>query len=259
MKIIISHDVDHLYLSDHWRDAFLPGLALRSLKSCLRGQLSISAIANRFSFRMNRINELQAFNQRHHIPATYFFGMRTGLKLSYHWRTAKEYVRFLQDSGNEIGLHGMAYNDVEKLREEKKRLEEILELPVEGIRNHYLRLAESTLPTMAKLGFKFDSTQTGLDFPSKCGELTEIPISLMDVQLMKKHPCNLKVWMEESWSRIKESEFKDIPYFVINFHDVYFSGGYLTFKSWYENLVVELKKRDYEFITFRTALDELAQ
>ncbi len=214
-------------------------------------------MARRFSLRLNRIEELQAFNAKHQVPSTFFFGMRTGLKLSYHWHAAKKHVRFLQDAGAEIGLHGMAYNNLEKLREEKERLEEILESPVEGIRNHYLRLDEATLPTMAKLGFKYDSTHTGLDFPSRCGELTEVPISLMDVQLVKYHPCDLSLWVEESWSRIRDAESKGLPFFVFNFHDVYYSQGWPTYKAWYERIVTELGQRNYEFVDFRTAISEL--
>lgn len=219
----------------------------------------MSTMAKRFSWRLNRIKELHLFNQKHQVPGTFFFGMRTGLNLSYHWKAARKYVRFLKGANIDVGLHGMAFNDLTKMREEKKRLEELLDAPVDGIRNHYLRLDATTLTKMNQLEFKFDSTHTGLEFPSKQGRLTEFPISLMDVQLLKYHSGNLDIWMAESRTRIDDAAALGLPYFVLNFHDVYYSSGWPVYQAWYENIVVELKQRQFEFISFRTAMDELAR
>lgn len=258
MKVIVSHDVDHFCLGEHWRDTFIPGLAWRSMKSCIRGELPLSCLVKRFSWQVNRIQKLHSYNQTHGLPATYFFGMRNGLNLSYHWKAAKKHVRFLRQANIDIGLHGMAYDDESQLREEKERLEELLDSPVEGIRNHYLRLADSTLENMNRVGFKYDSTHSGLELPFKSGELIEIPISIMDVQLIQKgrHPRDLDLWMDESWSRIQNAEEKNLPYFVINFHDMYYSDGWPMFQSWYERFTQELKKRHYEFVSFGEALSE---
>lgn len=257
MKFIVSHDVDHLYLNEHWRDTFIPGLFRRSVRSIIDKELSLIEMAKRFSWQLHRINELHAFNEQNDIPATYFFGTRTGLNLSYHWQSAKKHVRFLQDSGVDIGLHGMAYDDLERLGEEKNRIEELMNCSVDGIRNHYLRLADTTLPFMDKLEFKFDSTESGLERPSKRGGLTEFPISLMDVHLAKIQPINLDSWMEKTWSRIHQAEKMQLPYFVVNFHDIYYSNGWPIYKAWYERLIAELRDRDYKFVTFSVALDEL--
>ena len=53
MKVILSHDVDHLFLYEHWKDSFVPGLLFRSLKSVFKGA-SIRSVSRRFSMKQNR-------------------------------------------------------------------------------------------------------------------------------------------------------------------------------------------------------------
>jgi peptidoglycan/xylan/chitin deacetylase (PgdA/CDA1 family) len=65
------------------------------------------------------------------------------------------------DKGWEVGLHGgyYAYNRLEEMKKEKRRLEKVLGKDVIGYRNHYLRFkVPDTWELLAKAGFKYDTT-----------------------------------------------------------------------------------------------------
>lgn len=259
MDIIVSHDVDHLYLSEHLKDTYIPGLLLRSFKSVLKGGISPLKIAGRFTPELNRVKALREFNKSLGIRETYFFGMRKGLNLSYHYSAAKPFVDFLlKEEGVLVGVHGMGYNNKELLKEEKERMKSFLpEGYTIGIRNHYLRRDENTLQYMSELGFAFDSTEYELEHPRKIGDMWEIPISVMDagfIGLYKNDPEELK---ERSIKLINEAEEKKLPFFVINFHDAYFSNSFPDYKNWYEWINTYLYNKQYRFVNFLEAINKL--
>ena len=108
VKIILSHDVDHLFLTEHWKDRFIPVLIFKSLKSLLKGDLSFKGFLKRFNHRLHRIPELIEFNKSHGAPTNFFFGMDNGLSLSYNYKKAAPLIQSLQKDGHFIGTHGMA-------------------------------------------------------------------------------------------------------------------------------------------------------
>ena len=70
MKIIISHDVDHLDATDHvTKDLILPKLWVRSLLHLCVGKISLRTFLYRltilFHNRMNRTEEVMAFDKSH--------------------------------------------------------------------------------------------------------------------------------------------------------------------------------------------------
>ncbi|MEG1594505.1 MAG: hypothetical protein RR350_08835, partial [Oscillibacter sp.] len=88
MKIIISHDIDHLDASDHLtRDLILPKLWVRSFLQLCRGEICFRTFWYRltilFHNRMNRTEEVMAFDHAHGIPSVFFFGMDHVLGMSY--------------------------------------------------------------------------------------------------------------------------------------------------------------------------------
>lgn len=258
MKIILSHDVDHLSLLEHWKDLYIPGLLARSTKSLLNGDIKYSQFKSRFSSQLNNIRPLFEFNASLHIPQTYFFGTANGLSLSYHYQTAKPFIDFLLSQSADVGLHGQAFQDKKALEEEKNRLLELTGPRPVGIRNHYLRRAENTLDNMEKLGFVFDSTVSGLIPPFRIGSMWEIPISVMDVDIVPPAGGgNIKEIRKKTKALIEEAQEKQLPYFVINFHDVYFSGGWPLHRQWYTETVDILKSKGLEFVSFKQAVEEL--
>lgn len=257
MKVILTHDVDHLYITEHWKDSFLLGLLFRSVKSLFRLELSLIGFFRRFKFRTHRIPELIEFNTSIGAPSNFFFGMANGLGLSYHANKAKPIIRMLMDDGHFVGLHGLSFDDKKSMLEEKRRLESILGLEVKGIRNHYLRQSSNTQRFMAELDYQFDSTDRGLFDPEEKDGILSIPMSVMDVDIVKPG-VSASAALHSTLDKLDEAAEKNLMYFVINFHDIYFDPvSYPDFYNWYVGLVKECQARGYEFTNFKTALEEL--
>lgn len=266
MKIIISHDVDHLFLKEHLKDSFLLGNLYRSLKYLAKGNISLNTFFKRFPSQLNRVKELHEFNKQAGVKATFFFGMRKGLNLSYHWKDTQPYIDYLLKENVLIGLHGMAYNSQELLLEEASRLKTMLPLQYPlGIRNHYLRMEEGTLGIMEKIGFLFDSTYYTTDNTKYCaadsvflqGNIWEIPINIMDAGFVSNNQKELIDIKIKTLAKIKKAENNNQPFFVINFHDLYFSDAYPVYKQWYAWLISYFQEQNYEFIDFLQALQIL--
>lgn len=252
MKIILSHDVDHLSWSEHWKDKYFPGLLYRSLKGLGSSGISLKHLAGRFlNGRLTHAEELHAFNQTVGAPSTFFFGMANGLQLSYAWRTAGNLIQRLHKQGAHIGLHGMRYDSKEGLQEEKKRILSFLpeNYPI-GVRNHYLRLNDHTLNYMSQLDFLFDSTHYSFEAPFRVGNMWEIPIGFMDAGHITHGKNDAKRLREITLERLHKAERQKQPFFVVNFHDTYFTPSYPFHYEWYQWLVDHLSRQGYEFTDF---------
>ncbi len=266
MKIIISHDVDHLYLKEHLRDSFLLGCIYRGVKNLFQGNISLKTFRKRFPAKLNRVKELHAFNKKNGIRETFFFGMRKGLNLSYHWKDAAPFIEYLLKEEVLVGLHGMGYNSFDLLQEEMSRIKTLLpeNYPL-GIRNHYLRMDENSLGIMDKNGFLFDSSYyktsggkyAAADALFLHGKLWEIPINIMDAGFISNFKNNTGQLKHAAIQKLKEAEDNKQPYFVINFHDLYYSDAYPDFKDWYEWMLSYLVEQKYAFINFAQAVQEL--
>ena len=110
---------------------------------------------------------------------------------------------------------------------------------------------------MNELGFTYDSTERLPSEVRKIENLTEIPIGIMDVDL-KRLAKNHASWLGHSLDTIEASENSGVPFFEINFHDVYFSAGYPDLKNWYASLIKELRNQNYEFIDFDIAIKQFS-
>jgi hypothetical protein len=258
VKIIVSHDVDHLYGLEHWNDRYWPGVWYRVTSSLLRGEINYRTWVSRSwpLQRLQRIEELITFELSLDIHPTFFFGMRNGLRLSYSLQQAKPIIEHLMKSNIPVGVHGMAYNDIEVMRQEKSLFFDLTGAHPVGIRNHYLRMDANTHPYMNELQYTFDSTVYKLAFPYKEGKLWVFPISLMDVTL--GIDTSVKEKKERSFEIYYKALELDLPYFVLNFHDVYYSPNYPNEKAWWEWFLTFLRK-NHTFISFEKAMIELNQ
>lgn len=261
MKIIISHDVDHLNWSEHWKDSYFYGLIYRSIKGLGHSGITMNQFVKRFSKnRLTQVFELHQFNQQHGITATFFFGMHRGLNLSYSWRAAGKYISELHRRGGFIGLHGMQYNSLNDLKKEREKILQFLpeNYPL-GIRNHYLRKNEHTFKYMNELGFLFDSTDYSLNMPYRLGNMWEIPIGFMDAGHISHGKSNLESIKEKTILMLKEAKQQELPFFVVNFHDTFFTEAFPFHYQWYQWLIVYLIKEKHEFSTFIDAVKYLNQ
>lgn len=263
MKVIISHDVDHLFRDDHYKDLIYPKLWVRSSLELIKRKYGVREwfyrMLNPFSKKRHHIPEIIAFDKKNGIESTFFFGMATGLGMSYSLERAKPVIHYVVKQGFDVGVHGIAYNDEDKIQEEYERMRNILGREDFGIRTHYVRFDETTFPLFNKSGYLFDTSEfnktTGycLKAPYKIGEMWEFPLVVMDGYL----PLKLEEKKKASLKLIKKAEQQNLPYLTILFHDYQLCEGYATEREWYKWLIEWLKANNYQFISYKDAITEL--
>lgn len=266
MKIIISHDVDHLDATDHLtKDLILPKLWVRSFLHLCAGKISFRTFWYRltvlFHNRMNRTEEVMAFDKAHGIPSVFFFGMDNVLGMSYSQKKAKPVIEKILSEGFDAGVHGADYQNTEKIQREHDDFAALSGTMSFGIRNHYVRFDENTFEKMAQAGYLYDSTwfnKQKLEFraPYKVGEMWEFPLHIMDGYVC--YPGRVEEGIAATKDAISQAEAAGIPYCTILFHDYQFDERYdPQTKRWYEETVRYCEERGYEFISYRDAIKEL--
>ncbi len=153
MKIIISHDVDHLYGTDHLRDLIYPKLWVRETMDALRGRISFDEwryrMVSPFRRERNHVNELLEYDAAHGVKSSFFFGMEKGLGMSYDRDKALPFIENVIEKGFHAGVHGIAYDDVLSMQGEHDAFEQLTGSTPEGIRMHYVRFDDKTFERLA--------------------------------------------------------------------------------------------------------------
>jgi len=269
MKVIVSHDVDHLSIWEHKGDLIIPKFVLRSLLELSLGYITFKEIYARFKEflknKWNHIEELIEFDSSNNIKSTFFFGVNKGLGLAYSIREAKQYIYMVKKAGFDVGVHGIEYKNFQIMKKEYETFKSISKLESFGIRMHYLRLDNNTLNKLSEIGYLFDSSikANGYKIPFKVGKMWEFPLHIMDGDII----LNGKRWQSytlngalDATKRIIEFFYANkIPYLVILFHDRYFSDAFKTWKEWYIKTIEYLKINNFEFIDFKKAIKELEE
>lgn len=266
MKAIISHDIDHLTVSEHiLKDLIVPKHIVRSKIELFTGKISLKEfflrVGDVFKNQWQHIEALNEFNIKHKVPATYFIGINQGMGLSYTHQQASFWIHKLQEMGCEIGLHGIEFESFEKINSEFTLFKELSKLQNFGTRMHYIRTNENTLTNMDKVGYKFDSSELCFKAPYKIGNMWEFPFQIMDGYIIEKP----KQWQSKNFFQSCEETKKiidkvvdlNLPYLVIDFHDRYFSDAHKTWKDWYMWLIEYLSAHKTEFVNFNLAIKEL--
>ncbi len=266
MKAIISHDIDHLTVSEHLlRDTIVPKFMIRNWIELLQGKITLMEFSNRhFDLIKNKwqnIAELIAFNNQHAIPSSFFIGVQNGLGLSYSQQSAAAWIQRIMNSGAEISLHGIEYESYEKINFEYTLFKSISGLNSFGTRMHYVRKNDTTLLNMAQAGYAFDSTEHAFKNPYKIGKMWEFPFQLMDGWVIEKgkrwQTQNLFQAKENSKKIIEEAQNKQLAYIGIDFHDRYFTTSFKTWIDWYTWLIEYLEGNNVAFLNFNQAIQEL--
>lgn len=263
MKIIISHDVDHLFGKDHCFDLIYPKLWVRSTLEFLKRYYGFSEwlarMCSPFKKKRHNIEEIMRFDTQHSIPSTFFFGMKKGLGMAYSKKDAGKIIKIVQASGFDVGVHGVSYNCFEEMKAEYDSFRKIVGKTDFGIRMHYVRFDDSTFNNLAKCGYLFDSTEFNkkkghlIKKPYKVDAMYEFPLCIMDGYLSPL----LEDKIAETKELIMEAEKNDLPYLTILFHDYQFSKAYNTEKQWYVWVVKWLEDNGYKFISYRDAILEM--
>ena len=108
-------------------------------------------------------SDIMELEHRYDAKSSFFFMVQDpgDQDFNYGIENCEAIICELSDNGWEIGLHGghTTYNDPIKMREQKRRLEKILNKTVVGYRNHYLRFkVPQTWEYLSDTGFLYDTT-----------------------------------------------------------------------------------------------------
>jgi len=265
MKVIVSHDIDHIRAWEH-RNMMIPKHMIRSSIELITLNISLKEyilrIKELFVNKWHNLEDIVEFNLRHQIPATFFMGMNNGLGLDYNISDAKKWVNFLSEKGFDVGVHGIAYQNIVIMQEEYNLMKNILNHQNFGIRMHYLRNDESTIGKLASCGYLFDTTLQEDVNPYQVSSMYEFPLHIMDVDVMYKGGSK---WMNKSVEELKmitkeRIDFlitKKLEYMTLLFHDRYFTDSFKAWKEWYTWSIAYLKEQDCEFISYTDAMKEI--
>ncbi len=266
MKIIISHDVDHLYTREHiFRDLIFPKMIVRSFIYFIKRKISFKTLIARIfsicSRRMNRIEEVMCLDKEYDVPSTFFFGMNQGLGMSYYPEEAEDTIIAVRKKGFDVGVHGINYQNFEAMKAEYEKFASIIQEKDFGIRMHYVRFDNDTFEKLEEIGYIYDTTEFNkkeleVKNPHKVGKMWEFPLCIMDGYIIP--PENLEEGIKNTINAIKLAEKNELPYCTILFHDFqYNEKAYPVEKAWYDWVLKYLKKENYEFISYREAMEEL--
>jgi hypothetical protein len=265
-KVIISHDVDHITVFEHYKDLIIPKFLIKSTIEKLIGVITWKEYFLRykriFENKWQNINELMEFNKKNNIPTTFFLGMNNGMYLSYSLKEAILWVNKIKQKEFDVGVHGIEFKDFDIMKKEYENLYSIIKDDI-GIRMHYLRYDENTFNNLSKIGYLFDSTYLKDINPFKIGKMWEFPLHIMDGHIFYEDARyttkSLVYYKEKTIKRLNELKNKNINYITILFHDRYFDDSFRIWKEWYIWLIKYLKNNNYTFISYKKAIQELEE
>lgn len=264
MKIIISHDVDHLYWSDHLKDLIYPKLWVRESLSFLKRSITAKEyflrLSSTFSAKRHHIEEVIEIDTSFGVPSTFFFGMANGLGMSYSKSKARPNIEYVMQAGFSVGVHGIATQKTQDIKNECNDFSQISGLDSFGIRTHYVRYDANTFQKFADVGYVFDTSE----FDKKDGYLIkapyqvdnilwEFPLTIMEGYL----PYHFEDAKRKTLLIFEEAAQKNLEYMTILFHDYLFCDAYLERQKWYRWLLEFCKQQSYEFINYYQAIAEL--
>ena len=229
----LTHDVDFIGIKHHKFDHAMWGFLYRatlgslfrvltgriSLKNLLKNWMSVVSlpliylgIAKDFWFNFDKYTEIEK-----DLKSTFFiipFKNKTGefvflenpnrRKSRYDISDIQQSIKKLINGGFEIGLHGIdAWHDIDKGKEEFKRISNETKESIIGTRMHWLCFNDRSTKVIDEVGFYYDSTYgynetigyrggTAQVFrPPKTRSLFELPLHIQDMALFALNLMNL--------------------------------------------------------------------
>jgi hypothetical protein len=266
MKIIISHDIDHLTVSEHlFKDLIIPKAIARYHIELITGKISMKEFFMRFgdiiSNKWNNIDALHKYNQSKNIPSSFFIGVRNGLGLSYAAAASKFWIDKMHKHNCEVNIHGIAFESAIDIEQEHDEFKAFSLKQKNGIRMHYVRLQEDTLQNLANAGYYFDSSEFAFKNPYKVNSMWEFPFQIMDGWIIE----NGKRWQtrtlqqskDDTLRLIEKAEQANLSHLGIIFHDRYFTKSFATWFDWYVWLTEYLSQNEFSFSNFDSAVNAL--
>ncbi len=265
MKVIVSHDVDHLFAKDHWfRDLIYPKMWIRNTLQLIKKEITGKEwwLRNSSCFRKNRHNleALMDFDEKHGIPSAFFFGMNQGLGMSYKPDEARPLILKVHERGFAVGVHGIEYQDPAGMEKEYDTFKQVTGLEPCGIRMHYVRYDEKTFEKLNSIGYAFDTTEFDKSkngtrkAPYKVGKMWEFPLAIMDAYL----PDSFAAAKQSTLELLNQCKEQKLSHITVLFHDYQFCADYRDMKKWYEWLMEYLiDSEEYTFVSYSEALRDL--
>lgn len=265
MKVIISHDVDHITVWEHYKDLIILKHLVRNHLELFKGKISIKEYFLRwskiFTNKWQNVVEVMDFNDSRGIKSNFFMGVNNGVGLSYSLKHVKKMVPLIKERGFELGVHGINYENFSEIKEEFNTFKNIYGNENFGMRMHYLRQNETTFTNIAKSGYLFDSTKHGYENPYLIGNMWEFPLQIMDGWVMyqdkSEQALNFEQAKQFTIKQINKAKELNLKYLNILFHDCYFDNCYMTWKKWYCWVIDYLIEQKFEFVTYSEAINEL--
>ena len=248
--VVLSHDVDELFFDK-----------ITTFKKLLKNYKNPEYIRQFFSRSISpehELNSLLKIEKEFDFKATYFFLSLRPYESAFNYRLEEitDYFQKIKESGSEIALHGgfnaSGYN--EKINEEAKYFESVVQQKPKGFRNHYLCFDfASSWKELEKANFDYDATlgfsdcsgfRNGMCYPfqfhdattNSFSKITEFPLIIMDTSLF----VNMKLGVDSSLQLIFKliDEVKAVDGVIT----ILWHNSYYHFKDTYEIL---LKTLDY--------------
>jgi len=241
MKIIISHDIDHLGVKEHiFKDLIIPKYIFWSILEFIKGKISLKTFFRKIIGLFNKnawnnLKELLEFDKLSGVNSTFFVAVNNGKGLSYSQKQAKAAIDLIKKYQFNIGVHGICYDNYGGIKKEYNDFKKISGLNNFGIRMHYLRLNQETLKNLVKIGYLFDTTvlSDNLAQEYKIDKITEIPFHIMDGDLLgPRVNFILNQVKQKTLELLDRAEKENKKYFAILFHQRYFSEEFPQQKKW---------------------------
>ncbi len=224
----LSHDIDLLYLRRPVKDRVLSLFGKSTYKSADNFNYVYGSLFKEKPYPAFSLKKLDNINKSWDINSTYYFlSLQEGEQdYNYNVNTIRDTVNLLKERKNEIGLHGghQAYNNIEKLNQEKELFESVTGSNCVGYRNHYLRFdINSTWKILTKLKFQYDTTfgypdcvgfKNGMCYPfhpydfkqQAFLEIVELPLIVMDATFffyMRLNDEQIKMIIKDLLKKVK--------------------------------------------------------
>ena len=265
MKVIISHDIDHMTVWEHSKDLIIPKYIARNHIELVKGKISLKEYFSRwvdlFRNKWQNIQEIIDFNKSEDIKTNFFVGVNNGVGLNYSIKHVEEWVPKIIEQGFEVGVHGIDYDSFEKMKTEHDRFAKISNQENFGIRMHYLRKNDDTFFYMEQIGYSYDCSQIGFKNPYKIGKMWEFPLQIMEGwafhQGKRYQTVNLSEAKKLTLIEIEKAKELNLQYLNVLFHDRYFCNNFSSWKNWYKWIIRHLKSEGFEFVTYGEALRDL--
>lgn len=265
MKIIVSHDIDHLSVREHFRDTVLPRFIIRSLLEFVVGAISPHEMLSRMrDLRRNKwqnIEEIMAFDREEGIPSTFFIGVSQGRGLAYARPDAKYWAGRIRRQRFNLGVHGIAFDDQRSMHMEHTAFKAITGSETFGVRLHYLSQSAETQTFLHQAGYLFDASTYEMRSPYRHSGLWEFPIHIMDGRVFQNRKIlgkpGLDTVQQTTVRIIQDASANGIRYFSLLFHDRYFCPSFGAMQAWYRWVIRYLKEKGYGFIDYKGAIHEL--